>query len=152
MSSIGEHDREQTALSDDLTNNDRALMALEAVETMAAETASRGEEVATKIGDLLCNLRHLCDAEGLCFADVDRVAYRIYSIEIYEQRCADAGYAGDRIEIHVCENCGWGGLEEELGEITNLGQRVAPNEPVPSGECPDCGALCQPYIGREQAS
>jgi len=33
------------------------------------------------ITDMLTDLRHLCDAEGLSFADLDRVAYRHYCQE-----------------------------------------------------------------------
>jgi hypothetical protein len=47
-------------------------------------------------------------------------------------------------EQHECQNCAelWG--EEELKEIKDIFQRVAPGEPMPSGECPECGALCHP--------
>lgn len=30
------------------------------------------------ITDMLTDLRHLCDAEGLSFADLDRMAYGLY--------------------------------------------------------------------------
>ncbi len=43
--------------------------------------------------------------------------------------------------VHVCENCNWQGPEDELGEIQHIGQRLDPGSEVPSGECPDCGAL-----------
>lgn len=42
-----------------------------------------------------------------------------------------------------CQNCGevWG--ENELvNPIPDLVERVAPGEPMPAGECPECGALC----------
>jgi hypothetical protein len=32
--------------------------------------------------DLLANLRHFCDVEGLDFAELDRAAYRHYSAEV----------------------------------------------------------------------
>ena len=41
----------------------------------------------------------------------------------------------------VCGNCGWQGGENALNPIKHFGQRVAPGEPCPAGECPDCGAL-----------
>lgn len=43
-----------------------------------------------------------------------------------------------------CQNCDWRGDASELREIHDLSQRVSPGELMPSGECPECGALCQP--------
>ncbi len=44
---------------------------------------------------------------------------------------------------HVCQNCGSTfPAETELPGPQALEQRVSPGEPVPSGECPKCGALC----------
>lgn len=44
-----------------------------------------------------------------------------------------------------CGNCGKVWDEEELTrvfpDIPDLAERIAPGEPVPSGECPECGAL-----------
>ena len=42
-----------------------------------------------------------------------------------------------------CQNCGKRWRESELREIQDIHQRVNPGEPMPSGECPECGALCQ---------
>ena len=41
-----------------------------------------------------------------------------------------------------CENCGkeWG--EDKLKDVQDFFERVHPDEPCPSGECPDCGSLC----------
>jgi hypothetical protein len=44
----------------------------------------------------------------------------------------------------ACQDCDWRGPDEDLREIKDLHQRVEPGEPMPSGECPACGALCQP--------
>jgi len=42
-----------------------------------------------------------------------------------------------------CDNCEWTGVPTvELDEIPHLAERLEPNGTVPSGECPDCGALC----------
>ena len=45
-----------------------------------------------------------------------------------------------------CHNCGWKGprekLRAQLEQVPDLLQRVAPGEPMPYGECPECGALC----------
>ena len=42
-----------------------------------------------------------------------------------------------------CQNCGWQGPDGSLKTpIPDIFQRVDPGEEMPSGECPDCGALC----------
>ena len=43
---------------------------------------------------------------------------------------------------HRCQDCGGVWPEVDLLPIRHLEERVAPGEPVPSGECPLCGALC----------
>lgn len=45
---------------------------------------------------------------------------------------------------HYCQNCSWHGPESDLREIRDFNERVMPGEPCPSGECPECDALCQP--------
>jgi hypothetical protein len=45
----------------------------------------------------------------------------------------------------LCANCGKGWTENQLAEITHgYWERVSPGEISPSGECPECGALCHP--------
>lgn len=48
-----------------------------------------------------------------------------------------------------CQNCDWQGPDEQLGrqieDTPDLLERVAPGEPMPTGECPECRALCQPF-------
>lgn len=43
-----------------------------------------------------------------------------------------------------CQDCGWKGDEADCNAIKDFFERVAIGEPTPSGECPKCGALCQP--------
>lgn len=43
-----------------------------------------------------------------------------------------------------CQNCNWTGLQADCKPVKNLTQRVAVGEPMPAGECPECGALCHP--------
>lgn len=51
-----------------------------------------------------------------------------------------------------CQNCEWFGIPKiGLAEIPDLTQRIMPGEPVPSGECSDCGALCHEATAEEIA-
>jgi hypothetical protein len=45
--------------------------------------------------------------------------------------------------MNQCQNCGKLVDDEELKPIRRIFERVLPGEPMPSGECPECGALCQ---------
>ena len=45
-------------------------------------------------------------------------------------------------EYAVCHNCESSFLWPSLGPIDDLRQRVQAGEPLPAGQCPDCGALC----------
>lgn len=45
---------------------------------------------------------------------------------------------------HECQNCGKTWAEDQLREVKDLFERVAPGEEMPSGECPECGAVCHP--------
>lgn len=44
--------------------------------------------------------------------------------------------------ILECANCDWTGAYSETDEIDNLWERCEPGEPIPHGQCPECGALC----------
>ncbi len=48
-----------------------------------------------------------------------------------------------REEKSKCQDCGKVSTEQELQPISDIFGRVDPGELMPSGECPDCGALCQ---------
>lgn len=46
-----------------------------------------------------------------------------------------------------CNNCGWKGVPKiELLDIPDLAERLDEGGVVPSGECPECGALCCPIV------
>lgn len=49
----------------------------------------------------------------------------------------------------ACQNCDWHGPNSALGEIADYDQRVSEGEPEPTGECPECGCLCQPSPRQE---
>jgi predicted RNA-binding Zn-ribbon protein involved in translation (DUF1610 family) len=53
-------------------------------------------------------------------------------------------------EVYSCQNCDWTGSYEELGDIVDYDERVAPGEEEPTGECPECGALCHELEQEEQ--
>lgn len=46
--------------------------------------------------------------------------------------------------ISRCEDCRDLIPDAEVLPARDLSQRVVPGEPMPSGECPACGALCHP--------
>ena len=47
-------------------------------------------------------------------------------------------------ELSACDDCGTIFPQSKLKPVEDIGQRVAPGEPMPSGECPECGAVCHP--------
>lgn len=51
-----------------------------------------------------------------------------------------------------CQNCGKIWTDDELNPIEDLSMRVSPGEPMPSGECPECGALCQEITTYERSA
>jgi len=53
---------------------------------------------------------------------------------------------------HECQNCGENMEAALLNDICDIAQRVAVGEPVPSGECPYCGALCHPVQPKRKNS
>ena len=56
---------------------------------------------------------------------------------------SDCGYDAS-IPLTECANCGDIYPADRLKPIKDYHERVAPGEVAPSGECPDCGALCHP--------
>jgi hypothetical protein len=50
-------------------------------------------------------------------------------------------------DVHECDNCRQHWRGDQLKPAKNLGQRVDPGGPTPSGECPDCGSLAYPQVG-----
>lgn len=69
-----------------------------------------------------------------------------YSILSYvSEEEAIAAATNDAIKsynLSRCQNCDNIYDEQNLVTPEHLSERVAPGEPMPSGECPDCGALC----------
>lgn len=48
------------------------------------------------------------------------------------------------MEQACCDNCGHTCAAAELNPINDLLERIEPGGTVPSGECPQCGALAYP--------
>jgi hypothetical protein len=57
---------------------------------------------------------------------------------------AAAAEAMEAYALHRCDDCGRVHSDETLVPAQRLSERVGPGGPTPSGECPDCGALCYP--------
>lgn len=55
---------------------------LDAAKRARRKILNDENSVEHDIRDMLANLRHLCDAVGLDFAEVDRLAYRTYREEV----------------------------------------------------------------------
>ncbi len=47
------------------------------------------------------------------------------------------------MQMAECQNCARVFFVTELKPAKDLLQRVEPGEPMPAGDCPECGALCQ---------
>ena len=41
----------------------------------------------------------------------------------------------------ACNSCEWEGRFQDVNPIKSIGDRIAPGEIVPAGECPKCGCL-----------
>lgn len=69
-----------------MDNYQRAQSALKAIQTFSAETGLEGEELDIPMTDLLCNLQHLAEAQGVDFQECLDRANRHYVNEI-ESEC-----------------------------------------------------------------
>jgi hypothetical protein len=59
---------------------------------------------------------------------------------------------GDFVRDQQCGNCGTIWSKHQLKDIQDYNDRVSPGEIVPSGECPECGALCHLVTGPLEVS
>ncbi len=62
----------------DWINDQRSALA----EKTLAPYGPKTEGIDTAITDALANFRHLCDREGLCYGDLDRMAHVHYLEEL----------------------------------------------------------------------
>lgn len=74
----------------DLDNNDRAEMAQNAITAFADAYYGKmpdgqpSEEDETILGDLLCDIRHYCDAKGFDFHKLVDGSYQTYAEEVQQ--------------------------------------------------------------------
>jgi len=74
--------------------------------------------------------------------DASKLAYLFGRAEVEWLRIKAKTIDGDKTR---CQDCNQIWLATDIDpEIPHLHERVGPGEPMPDGECPDCGALCQP--------
>lgn len=93
---------------------------------------------------------HISDFKRPYFVTPDKRGSEDYDSE----KDAIVNAAQDAVENCVlsrCDNCGKVHLEENLAEAKHLSMRTEPGGTIPSGECPDCGALCYPLKDDELA-
>lgn len=55
-------------------------------------------------------------------------------------------HALNTLDLHECDNCGAIHKWSALKDIKDLAERITPGGVSPSGECPDCAALCYPVV------
>lgn len=48
-----------------------------------------------------------------------------------------------------CGDCAWTGPASDLDMISDIQERLTPNDPVPAGQCPECGDLA--YLDEDDA-
>jgi rhamnogalacturonyl hydrolase YesR len=68
-----------------MTNDERAQAARDAIEAYRRVKELDGESLGTVMQDFLCDLRHLCDREGLAYHGFDRAAHQTYLEEKHEE-------------------------------------------------------------------
>lgn len=64
--------------------------------------------------------------------------------DVWCDACEAGHVVGQCRTMHACDNCGEEWYDSQLVPAKSLSERVDPGGPMPSGECPDCGALCYP--------
>jgi len=64
-----------------MNNQDRAESAYKAVERFSDELGMADEDDETIMSDLLCNMMHFCDQQGVDFQDCLDRASRNYEVE-----------------------------------------------------------------------
>lgn len=68
----------------------------------------------------------------------------LWVVEVTDIDCSE--------ESFECQDCGREWEEDDLYPVEDISERVAPGEPMPSGECPWCGAVCHPVEDTDEGS
>jgi hypothetical protein len=71
------------------TNFDRAKRAYYALESYREAGGLEQDDIETSLGDLLCDIRHLCRTERWNFFDLDARALRHFAYEVDEEEEAE---------------------------------------------------------------
>lgn len=78
----------------------------------------------------------------------EQLVEALASVGVYVQGDLREANMPEEVQMCTCLNCDWHGPDTATNEIKDIMQRVAPGEPMPVGECPDCGALVHYYDAR----
>jgi hypothetical protein len=68
------------------TNAERSEWARTAVNAFAVETRTKDEPLDEQVSDLLADLMHLCDAEGLDFNELSERGQGNHEAEVQEEQ------------------------------------------------------------------
>jgi hypothetical protein len=104
------------------------------------------EEEKTRIEDLLSRYNKAGAIDSQSVHEPIEVDHDFDKL-VDEIRTALENEVTDGDDKSQCQNCDrvWpDAVIVPLEEVKKLFERVTPGEPMPSGECPVCGALCQP--------
>lgn len=101
------------------------------LETFAAEALQVRAGCATR--NVECR-----DCDKLWEEQYDRLGYMPDSIPDRVEK------GNIEVALYECQNCDRICIESELYPLANVLDRVAVGEPMPAGECPECGAVCHP--------
>jgi len=71
----------------------------------------------------------------------EQLVEALASVGVYVQGDLREANMPEEVQMCTCLNCDWHGPDTATNEIKDVMMRVAPGEPMPVGECPDCGAL-----------
>lgn len=103
-------------------------------------------ELSPGWGRTRCNVEDIEDASRLkVIPDGQTVCWQVGIGEAFltkdSQVCVEEMLVS---ELHKCDNCSKLFVDRDLKEMKDISMRVGAGEPMPSGECPECGAVCHP--------